>query len=133
MEKDRFNEKFVCLSQENLKAEILSIEKHIPLFKNDIKKIKDKNILLRILWVMFEIEDDYTKGAMKKSDLRGIRTYKFYIDTIYYRLAYYAVEDKKDISIVFLSIEKREDIYDKLKIYFSKKKTLLKEIKKYGL
>lgn len=136
MDKEIFNEEYERLSAENLKAVILDRKNYsyYPLFKRDIKKIREREILLKILWGILLIKEDYTIGDMKKDDLRGVRTYNFKYKNKDYRLMYYVVEDdKKSIKIIFLSIQIHENVYKNLKNYLNSNKQLLKEIKMYGI
>lgn len=122
------------LSSKQIKQKILNLLENEPfqLFKKSLKKINDRNLLLKILYSIIEINNDYTVGEMKTGDLRGIRTYKFIHDRVSYRLSYYVISEDK-IVITYIDVMKREESYDDLSKYFQSKKSILKQIKKNGI
>ncbi|KUK80136.1 MULTISPECIES: type II toxin-antitoxin system RelE/ParE family toxin [Petrotoga] len=121
------------LSPKQLKEEIIKALENppFPIFKRSLKKINNRDLLLKILQSVLEINYDYTIGEMKTGNLRGIRTYKFIHDRVYYRLSYW-VENDGRITITYIDIMKREDSYDNLKKYFQSRKSLLKQINENG-
>lgn len=121
------------LSPKQLKEEIIKALENppFPIFKRSLKKINNRDLLLKILQSVLEINYDYTIGEMKTGNLRGIRTYKFIHDRVYYRLSYWVENDGK-ITITYIDIMKREDSYDNLKKYFQSRKSLLKQINENG-
>lgn len=98
-------------------------------FKKDIKKINDKELLLRIWGVIRKIKKDFTIGELKKGNLKGIRTFKFQIKSNSYRIAYYV--EKEKINIVYLHIGSRENFYKEIEKHFSK--NILKMIEQKGI
>ena len=122
------------LSSKQLKMEIMKALENqpFPIFKHSLKNINNRNLLLKILQSVLEINYDYTIGEMKTGNLRGIRTYKFIHDRVSYRLSYYVVNDGK-ITITYIDIMKREDSYDNLKKYFQSRKSVLKQINEKGI
>jgi hypothetical protein len=121
------------LSPKQLKEEIIKALENpfFPIFKRSLKKINNRDLLLKILQSVLEINYDYTIGEMKTGNLRGIRTYKFIHERVYYRLSYWVENDGK-ITITYIDIMKREDSYDNLKKYFQSRKSLLKQINENG-
>ncbi|MBL5982273.1 hypothetical protein NAAC61_09910 [Petrotoga sp. 8T1HF07.NaAc.6.1] len=122
------------LSSKQLKLEIMKALENqpFPIFERSLKNINNRNLLLKILQAVLEINYDYTIGEMKTGNLRGIRAYKFIHDRVSYRLSYYVVNDGK-IIITYIDIMKREDSYDNLKKYFQSKKSVLKKINEKGI
>ncbi|PNS00235.1 hypothetical protein X927_03635 [Petrotoga mexicana DSM 14811] len=122
------------LSSKQLKKEIIKALENqpFPIFKRSLKKINNRNLLLKILQSVLEINYDYTIGEMKTGNLRGIRTYKFIHDRVYYRLSYWVENDGK-IIITYIDIMKREDSYDNLIKYFQSEKSVLKKINEKGV
>jgi mRNA-degrading endonuclease RelE of RelBE toxin-antitoxin system len=122
------------LSPKQLKEEIIKALENppFPIFKRSLKKINNRDLLLKILQSVLEINYDYTIGEMKTGNLRGIRTYKFIHDRVSYRLSYYVLNDGK-IIITYIDIMKREDSYDNLKKYFQSRKSVLKQINEKGI
>jgi mRNA-degrading endonuclease RelE of RelBE toxin-antitoxin system len=98
-------------------------------FKKDIKKINDKELLLRIWGAIREINRDFKIGELKKGNLKGIRTYKFKVKSRNYRIAYYV--EKEKINIIYLHVGNRENFYKDIEKHFSK--NILKMIEKNGI
>lgn len=121
-------------SSKQLKQKIIkSFENEpFPIFKKSLKKINDRNLLLKILQSINKINNDYTIGEMKTGDLKGIRTYKFKYEKVSYRLSYYVISED-EIIITYIDMMKREDSYDNLRKYFQSKKSVLKHIKENGI
>lgn len=103
----------------------------LRLFKKDIKKLKDKNLLLKIFFAVREINKDYSVGDKKTGDLCGVRAVKINYNNVEYRIAYYVDKpnlDSEKVNIIFIHVGSRENFYKEVRDYFRSKKSHLKYI-----
>ena len=100
-------------------------------FKKDIKKLNDRNLLLKIFFAVREIKKDYSIGDKKTGDLCGVRTVKINYKKVAYRIAYYVDKpnlDSEQVNIMFIHVGSRENFYKELRDYFKNQKSILKYI-----
>jgi mRNA interferase RelE/StbE len=103
----------------------------LKLFKNDVKKLKDRNLLLKIFSAVREIKIDYSVGDLKTGDLCGVRTVKINYNNVAYRIAYYVdkpILDSEKVNIMFIHVGSRGNFYKELRDYFRNQKSILKYI-----
>jgi len=83
-------------------------------FKRAVKKLKEKNLILKVFGAANEILNDYTCGELKTGDLSGTRAYEFSYKGVYYRLSYVVYNDQNQLNILFLYFGTRENYYREL-------------------
>lgn len=85
-----------------------------------IKKLKDKKLKMLYQEAIDKIRDDHTVGEAKTGDLSGVYGYDIFYDKTNYEIAY-SVEYREDKVIVVIMAGIRENFYDQLKQYMSKR------------
>lgn len=85
-----------------------------------IKKLKDKKLKMLYQEAIDKIRDDHTVGEAKTGDLSGVYGYDIFYDKTNYELAY-SVEYQEEKVIVVIMAGTRENFYDQLKQYMSKR------------
>lgn len=85
-----------------------------------IKKLKDKKLKMLYQEAIDKIRDDHTVGEVKTGDLSGVYGYDIFYNKTNYELAY-SVEYREDKVIVVIMAGTRENFYDQLKQYMSKR------------
>lgn len=85
-----------------------------------IKKLKDKKLKMLYQEAIDKIRDDHTVGEAKTGDLSGVYGYYIFYNKTNYELAY-SVEYREDKVIVVIMAGTRENFYDQLKQYMSKR------------
>lgn len=85
-----------------------------------IKKLKDKKLKMLYQEAIDKIRDDHTVGEAKTGDLSGVYGYDIFYNKTNYELAY-SVEYQEEKVIVVIMAGTRENFYDQLKQYMSKR------------
>jgi len=89
-------------------------DEYHPQVKKDVKKL-DKQVVENVLndHLPVILENPNAVGEMLTGDLSGIRSYHFNLNSTQYRIAYMIKEQV--VTVLFLSIAKRENFYTLLK------------------
>lgn len=85
-----------------------------------IKKLKDKKLKMLYQEAIDKIRDDHTVGEAKTGNLSGVYGYDIFYNKTNYELAY-SVEYQEEKVIVVIMAGTRENFYDQLKQYMSKR------------